>query len=90
MNTHKVTTISQSLKDLLRGMLAHDNAKRMSLDQVLDSPWFNQMRNALVNDPEVLETTRKSLTSKLGYVTNLTKVKIPLIKEEPQPVLEET
>ena len=48
-NTNKVS-ISQPLKDLLRGMLQYDNAKRMTINQVLDSKWFCIMRNALVND----------------------------------------
>ena len=53
MNTHKVR-ISQPLKDLLRGMLHSENAKRLTLNQVLDSPWFNSMRTALVNDSQLL------------------------------------
>ena len=34
--------ISESLKDLLTGMLEKDQTKRMTIDAVLQHPWFSE------------------------------------------------
>jgi len=49
------------LVELLQGMLCYDNQKRLTLDLVIDSPWFHSMYYKLNTDKAALEKTNKSL-----------------------------
>jgi len=69
-NVHKVRPSLQCLA-LLKRMLAYDQSKRCTLDEVLASDWFQHCEWRLKN-PEFLERAKNSLFSKLKYVVNLT------------------
>ena len=59
-------------------MLHHDNSQRYSIADVLGSAWFKNMSESLLSNQEVVEKTKQSLFSKLGYVVNVTRIKIPV------------
>jgi serine/threonine protein kinase len=59
-NVNKVQ-ISPELEELLTRMLAYDQRKRCTLDEVINSRWFQMMSYKLKNDKAVLEKTHKSL-----------------------------
>jgi len=42
--------VSDSLRALLKGMLEFSNERRLSLDQVIASPWFIEMSKLLKSD----------------------------------------
>ena len=59
-------------------MLAYNQQNRCTLDEVIASPWFLEMEAKLRNDKATLEKTYKSIFQKLGYVMNLTKIKLDM------------
>lgn len=76
-NTYKIK-ISQKLLSLLKGMLQFENAERLSLSQVLNSEWFVEKLHELKTDEAAAEEAKKTLYNKMGYVHNLTKVRLNL------------
>ena len=67
---------SSNLMMLLSGMLAFENESRFTLPKVIESLWFDEMDRLLRVDQTTLERTNKQLFQKLGYIVNLTKVKL--------------
>lgn len=62
-NIHRVR-LSAECSELLKSMLAYNQADRCSLEDVISSKWFNCCHWRL-KQPEVLEKTKKSLFQKL-------------------------
>lgn len=76
-NMHRVNG-SDNLKILLKGMLAFRQEDRFSIDQVIGSDWFYEQKTKLYKDQEVLKRTYKQMMQKLGYLMNLTKIKLDI------------
>lgn len=80
-NVYNISEISEALKTLVCGMLWHENSQRWSIHDVLGSEWFKSMERLLTSSEETLEKTKQSIFSKLGYVVNVTRIKIPMPAE---------
>ncbi|CDW74042.1 protein kinase domain containing protein [Stylonychia lemnae] len=76
--------ISPELVDLLSQMLQFQPDKRINMTDVIGSSWFKMQENILQFDNAAYMAVRNQLFQKMTYITNITKVKIPLVSNQKQ------
>jgi hypothetical protein len=59
-------------------MLTYDLDKRFSLYQVIESDWFFEQKKKLFRNEDILQKTHKQIMHKIGYISNLTKIKLDI------------
>ena len=80
-NIHNVKP-SKYFIDLLALMMEYNPDKRATIDDIIGSRWYREQEHQLLTCVSTQKQVRCNLMSRLQYVTNLTKVKIEVDKDE--------